>query len=266
MNYFDCTNKLVIVTGASSGIGASVAKAFARRGAHVALIGRHESRLKEVVGDIQKQNGQAKDFIFDLTHTEQIPALLNEIQAYFKQPIDILVNSAGLGVLGFIEHVPLKAYEEGLKVNFAVPLVLIQTVLPQMKNTGGQIINITSGVGSQGLPGVSPYCVSKFALNALTESLRLETAGQGIDVISFSPGLVKSNFASSLKIYGPIKETFTKGASLDANVVAQHIVMASYHRRSEVILSWRARATRHLKYWFPGILNRMLIKLSKGSS
>ena len=117
-----------------------------------------------------------------------------------------------------------------------------------------------SGVGKRGLPGVSSYCVSKFALNGLTESLRVEVSSYNIDVILFSPGLVQTNFDKNMKLFGNLKETFTKGKAVTAEFAAEKIVEASVKRKRDVILSNKTRFGIHLNYWVPTVLDKILEK------
>lgn len=258
---FDFKNKLVLVTGASSGIGYSVSKEFAKHNARLALLGRNREKLIDLKNELNKDGKDAEIFTFDLNQTENIPSLVKKIESKFNDTVDVLVNSAGVAVLGLIENVPLKSYSDNLKINFFAPLSLIKSVLPGMKQKkSGQIINLFSGVGKRGLPGVSSYCVSKFALNGLTESLRVEVSPYNIDVILFSPGLVQTRFANNCKIFRPLKETFTKGKAVTAEFAAEKIVEASVKRKRDVILSTKTRFGIHANYLFPSILDRILAK------
>lgn len=263
---FDLKNKLVLVTGASSGIGKAVALEFARRGARLALVGRNEPALREVNLQIQALGQTAHFFACDLAQVEKIPALLNDIELKFSGRVDVLVNSAGIAVLGLIEDVPLEAYAHNLQINFLAPLALIKAVLPGMRRKkSGQIINILSGAASRGLPGVSAYCVSKFALNALTESLRVELAPFGITVISISPGLADTGFAGRAVVYGRFKANTAQGRGALADDVARAITDASLRGDRSLTLSWRTRLARHLNYWAPGLLDRLLRRQLKKS-
>ena len=256
---FDCRNKIVLVTGASSGIGREVAKEFAREGAKVALIARNLNALEEVRKQIIEKGGAAKVFQFNLSETDKIPELENEVCEHFGDSVSILVNNAGIAVLGLVEDVPVDAYSYNLRVNFFAPLALIQAVVPGMKSKrSGQIINISSGVGKRGLPGVSPYCVSKFALNALTESIRLELAPYGIDVILVSPGLVQTGFNDRAKVYGNLKETFADGRKASVKGIARKVIDASINRKKEVTLSLRTKIAYHLNYWAPGLIDLII--------
>jgi len=258
---FVLKNKLILVTGASSGIGYSVSKEFSKYNARLALIGRNKEKLINLKNEINEAGGVAKEFAFDLNQTENITCLVQKIESQFNDTVDILVNSAGIAVLGLIENVPLKAYNDNLQINFFAPLSLIKSVLPGMKQKkSGQIINLFSGVGKRGLPGVSSYCVSKFALNGLTESLRVEVSSYNIDVILFSPGLVQTDFDKNMKLFGNLKETFTKGKSVTAEFAAEKIVEASVKRKRDVILSSKTLLGIHVNYWLPALLDKILAK------
>ena len=129
----DIKNKVVLVTGASSGIGAAVSIAFAKKGANLALSGRNHVALKKTQDQILKQGGSALIFKLDLLESDQIPDLINQVEKHFGNTIDILINCAGIAVLGTVEKVPINEYHRILNINFFAPLVLIQSLIPKMK-------------------------------------------------------------------------------------------------------------------------------------
>jgi dehydrogenase/reductase SDR family member 7B len=262
---FDSNNKIVLITGSSSGIGKSLAVEFANKNAKVALTGRDENRLENTKKHIQKNNGCVEIFPFDLNDISLIPNLVNEIEKFFDSNIALLVNNAGVTASGLVEDTPMEVFADILQVNYFAPLALCKAVIPGMKRKrSGQIINITSGCGIRALPGSSAYSVSKFALNALTESLRLELIHYGIEVILFSPGQVATGISMKSKSYGKIKSSFDKGYKSSPDKVAQEILSASAKSKKTVTLSFRNKILYHLNYWLPGlvdlILQRMLIK------
>lgn len=256
---FNIKNKVALITGASSGMGREFAKAFALKGARVALTGQNREALEKVKKSITEQGASAHSIGANLTDIPNIPLLVKQFEDHFGDPIEILVNNAGIAVLGNVENVPLEAYQENLQINFFAPLALIKAVIPGMKRKKrGQIINISSGVGKRGLPGASSYCVSKFALNALTESIRVELSSFGIDVLSFSPGLTQTAFHSRLKIFGPLDEDFTGGNLGTPEDTAKRLIQASEKSEREVTVSFRTRVAIHLNYWFPSVLDKIL--------
>lgn len=253
---FEVKNKVVLITGASSGIGREVAKLFAKKGANVALVGRNKNSLENLSKEI---NGISKIFSFDLTNLDKIPDLVRDVEKSFRNSIDILVNCAGISILGVVEDIPIKEYENIFKVNFFAPLILIQSVVPQMKkNRSGQIINISSGVGKRGLPGVSAYCATKFALNALTESIRVELAPYGINVISVSPGPTDTSFYQNTRIYTELKEKFISKKLKNPEYVAKKIISACVREKKIVTLSPKEKIIVFLNCFFPKLVDYIL--------
>ena len=262
---FELKNKIALVTGASSGIGKEVAFALADKGAKIALVARNIRALTGVKQQINDKGSVAEIFAQDLTKLDEIPDLIGRIRIHFKNSVDLLVNCAGIAVLGLVENVPFDAYEETFKVNFFAPLKLIQVVVPDMKiQKSGQIVNITSGVGKRGLPGVSAYCATKFSLNALTESIRMELDPFGIHVLSFSPGMVSTEFQNRLKIFGELKEDFSGSGGISPKVVAQKLVVAMENKRRDADLSLRSKIAGHINFLAPTVLDYYLKKKAMG--
>ena len=259
MANFSLQNKLILITGASSGIGKSSAIEFAKHNMKLALVARSSQKLKNLKRMIKSKNNIIEIFSFDLNHKEKISYLIKKIEKKFSQSVDILLNCAGSAVLGNIEHVPFKAYQRNMDLNFIAPLILSQNILPNMKkNKSGQLIFLFSGVGKRGLPGVSSYCASKFALDAFTESLRVEVMQYNIDVILISPGLVKTEFKKRTKIYGRLNETFSSGKEKDASFVAKQIVQSSLKRKRNVTLSLKTFFGIYINIFFPRFLDKFL--------
>ena len=256
---FELKGKIALVTGASSGIGKEVAFALANRDLKVALVARNVQALTKIKQTINARGQTAEIFPQDLTKVEEIPRLVAGIRNHFGNSVDLLINSAGTAVLGLVEKVPLDAYEEIFKINFFGPLTLIQAVVPDMKNKGsGHIVNVTSGVGKRGLPGVSPYCATKFSLNALTESIRVELDPFGVHVLSFSPGLVSTQFQDRTRIFGKLKEKFGGSGGISPVIAAQKLVEAIEKNDRDVDLSFRSKIANHINYWVPGFLDIIL--------
>ena len=260
---FDINGKLVLVTGASSGIGFAVAKAFAEKGARLVLVARNKDRLGRALALIQSLSPRSFSIVADITGDTAATAIVDAIQNEAGASVDVLVNSAGRGILGRVEDVPVEAYRQAFDLNFIAPTALIQAVLLGMKSRQeGQIINITSGVALRGMPGVSPYCSSKAAFLRLSESLRVELIRHEIDVIDVSPGLVASNFEKNMTVYGTLRETFTTGKTTSANVVAARVIRASQRRERYVSLSWRARLVSMLDLLIPSLIDTLLNRRS----
>lgn len=261
MKNFSLENKLILITGASSGIGRASAVEFSKYNMKIALTARSIEKLKDLKNIINLHNEQVEIFPFDLYNKENILDLIQKIEKKFSQSIDILLNCAGNAVLGNVENVPMHAYQKNLDLNFLAPLALTQNVLIKMKEkNSGQLIYLFSGVGKRGLPGVSPYCATKSALDSFTESLRIEVLKHNIDVILISPGLVKTEFKKRIKVYGKLNETFTSGKEKDSSFVAKQIVNASLKRKRSIILSPKTRLGVFMSFFFPSLVDKFLAK------
>jgi short-subunit dehydrogenase len=180
--------KVVLITGASEGIGAACAREFRKRGARVSLTARSEDKLKDV--------GGADSVITagDITDPEVRRRAVDRTLERFGA-IDILINNAGIGMYAPSWQAPLDEAHAMFELNFFAPLAMIQLVIPAMrKSGGGMVVNIGSIAGKVTLPWFTLYSATKFALGSLTEGLRMELAGNGIRTMIVCPGYVKTGF------------------------------------------------------------------------
>ncbi len=261
MPQYEIKNKVVAITGATSGIGEACARSFAEAGAKVAVIGRNAAKVEKVVSAVRSiPGGVAEGFVLDLSDLAQIPKVAAQIQAKFGG-IDVLVNNAAYAVGGLAEETPVEQYKKNFEVNFFAPLALIQAVIPGMKKRrSGQIINVSSGVGRRALPGFSSYCTTKFALNGLSESLRLELAPWNIDVISIFPGRVDSNFHDNVEFYGQWKRPIVKSSMKSSEALGRFILDASIHRKREATVFGPGKIGYHINYWAPRLVDKILAR------
>ncbi len=261
MKPYEIKNKVVAITGATSGIGLACAEGFAAAGAKIALIGRDKAKLLKCAAQVKSMPGaSAEGFVLDLANISDIQNVVSQIEKKFGG-IDVLINNAGYAVAGLIEDCPVDQYKKNFEVNFFAPLALIQAVIPGMKKKfSGQIINVSSGVGKRALPGFSSYCATKFALNGLTESLRLELAPWNIDVISISPGRVSSEFHKNVEFYGRWKREIPEMNMRTPEKIAKFILSASKKRKREAAVFGPGLVGYHLNYWAPRLVDRLLAK------
>lgn len=187
-------NKVVIITGASSGIGGATAKDLASKGAKLVLAARREDRLKELQEEIQNNGGQAIYRVADVTSREQMEDLAAYALEQFGK-IDVLVNNAGIMPQAFMFKKKVDEWDQMIDVNIKGVLYAIAAVLPSMRERkSGHIINISSVAGHNIYPGGTVYCGTKHAVRAISEGLRQEEAmsGTNIRVTNVSPGAVSS--------------------------------------------------------------------------
>ena len=196
-----------MVTGASSGIGAAVARALSAGGAHVALAARREDALVEVRQDL---SGRGKNLIVptDVTDRDQVLSLVARAEQELG-PVDILVNCAGVMYYTLMKNLRQQEWERTVEVNCNGALNCVGAVLPGMLERGrGHIVTISSDAGRKVFPGLAVYSASKFFVEALSQGLRLETAGTGLKVTTVQPGNVATDLLSmsadeeALEAYG----------------------------------------------------------------
>ncbi|MEK5135505.1 oxidoreductase [Bacillus sp. FSL W8-0645] len=184
--------RTAIVTGANSGFGKLITIGLAKQGYKVIAGVRQEANAKKLAEEIKQASLSASIHIeaLDVTDTQSIQAFQKKLHAY--APITLLVNNAGTAYAGFAEEVPVNTYRQQFDVNVFGVMEVTQAVLPLMTN-GAKIFNMSSISGLMGMPALSPYVSSKFALEGYTESLRIELASFGIQVALIEPGSFQTN-------------------------------------------------------------------------
>ena len=192
--------KVAVVTGASSGIGFETALALAREGYHMYATMRDVTKGDKIKELGEKDGLKINVLELDVDNDDSVKVAIKKILDE-KQRIDILVNNAGWGLWGCVEDVSVDEFKTQFETNFFSVIRLIQEVGPTMRKQGsGKIINISSVAGRIGFPASPAYISSKFALEGLSESLRLEMAPFGVDVIIIEPGVIKTNFLNPVRL------------------------------------------------------------------
>src|ERR1700738_235725 len=173
--------KVVLVTGATSGIGHAVAVRFAGESARVVAVGRSQSALREVKGSIEKAGGNPLTIAVDVTQDSQVHQAIDQAVDKFGR-LDVLVNAAGHISTGSIEETSLAAWDAMMNVNLRAVFQLMQLATPHLIKTKGNIVNVSSVTGLRSFPGVLAYCVSKAGVDQLTRCAALELAAKGVRV------------------------------------------------------------------------------------
>ena len=217
--------KVAVVTGASSGIGFETALALAREGYHTYATMRDVTKSDKIKELGEKDGLKISVLELDVDNDDSVKVAIKKILDE-KQRIDVLVNNAGWGLWGCVEDVSVDEFKTQFETNFFSVIRLIQEVGPTMRKQGsGKIINISSVAGRIGFPASPAYISSKFALEGLSESLRLEMAPFGVDVIIIEPGVIKTNFLNPVKL-AKKSESDTAYRDITARVVSGVKMMA----------------------------------------
>ncbi|AYW48296.1 oxidoreductase [Tetragenococcus osmophilus] len=193
-------NKVVIITGASSGMGKANALYLANQGAKVVLGDIREDRLQTVVQEIEENKGEVVTTVVDVTKREDVQKLVDKAVEYFHR-IDVIINCAGVMPQSYLYENNYEEWDKGIDTNLKGMLYGIGAVLPIMhKQESGHIINISSIGAHSVMPGGAVYSATKYAVKALTEGLRQEEAeiGKNVRVMSVSPGSIDTEFTHSI--------------------------------------------------------------------
>ena len=183
------SGKVVVVTGATSGIGHACAMAFANEGAKVVCVGRKEEALKEVAEEVRNAGSDAVTIRADLSNDVEADQVIDEALKAFGG-VNVLVNAAGFLSTGTIENTSQPAWDEMMNVNVRAVFRLMQKALPSLIDRRGNVVNVSSVTGLRSFPGVLAYCVSKAAVDQLTRCAALELAAKGVRVNAVNPGVV----------------------------------------------------------------------------
>ena len=237
----EAKGKVVIVTGASSGIGEATAREFAKEGAKVVLAARRVDRLEALAKEIDAMNTGAQALVVqaDLSKLEDIQALIAKTLERFGR-IDILVNNAGFGRLDWLENLdPVKDIESQFDVNVLGVIQTTRQALPVMiKQRSGHIINMCSMAGLVATPTYTIYAACKHAVHGFSEALRREVKPWGIDVSMIYPGGVTTEFGAHAGIKRKTNATTPRFMLLTAEQVGQEVVNLVHSPRAMRIIPW----------------------------
>lgn len=231
-------NSIVVITGASSGIGAATARELARQGATVVLAARREDQLRALAGEIERLGGKTLVVPTDVTRSDDIDHLVQTaIDTYGR--IDVLINNAGVGAGKTVTSSSDDELEQVVTVNLLAPMQAVRAVVPHMRQQGrGTIINIGSVAGEVGT--TSLYSATKFGLRGLSDSLRRELRPHKIKVVLIAPGFIRTPMTTGVKVPMPGPEA-----------VAHAIAVAIQRSRRRIIVPWYYAPLAYLAKFAP---------------
>ncbi len=247
--------KVAIVTGASSGIGEATARILASLDAVVVLAARREEKLRFLEREILAAGGLALAVKTNVTDGVSVQAMVEQAVREFGY-INILVNNAGLGLTGRVAELRADDLRYLFEVNVVGPLHCVQAVLPHMP-PGGRIINVSSVLGKCAVPKVGGYCATKFALNALSEALRVEIADRDITVTSVYPGTTRTAFRENSRRTKDEKRGWRRKGVMPEEV-AKKIVCAVETGGRDVYVTLPDRLFVNVSTLLPSLTDRVL--------
>jgi short-subunit dehydrogenase len=254
----DIKGKVVIVTGASSGIGEATAREFAKQGAKIVLAARRVDKLESLAQEISGMRTAAETLVVqaDLSKLEDIQNMIQQTLKKFNR-IDVLVNNAGFGRLDWLENLdPIKDIQAQMDVNVMGVIQTTRQVLPiMMKQRAGSIINMCSMAGLVGTPTYTIYAASKHAVHGFSEALRREVKPWGIDVSLIYPGGVVTEFTQHAGIKRKTNAKTPEFMLLTAEQVGQAVVKLVRRPKRMLVIPWLWNVTVFMNKFLPGMVD-----------
>ena len=253
MNFKD---KIIVITGASSGIGEAAAEKFAKRGANLVLVARNKEKLEQVEKTLEKYSVKTLVQVCDVSDKEQVKQMSEKVMETFSR-IDVLVNNAGFVIYGKVEELSIEDIESQMETNYFGTIYCTKSFLPHfLQQNSGHIVNVASVGGSFGVPGIASYCATKFAMLGFSEGLYHELHETNVGVTVVSPIMVTTRLFDH-----PSFKNFTKhatGISLSSETVAKAIVKAANSSRLELVVPSVVRVGIWFKQTFPFFVNPII--------
>jgi NAD(P)-dependent dehydrogenase (short-subunit alcohol dehydrogenase family) len=260
--------KTFVITGASSGIGEALARAYASQGHNVVLAARAKDAIDRVAEGCERAGGQALAVPTDVTDPEACRALVERSVERFGG-IDVLVNNAGISMWArFDEVTDLTLFDRIMRVNYLGSVYCTHFALPHVRKARGLLVAVSSLTGKTGVPTRTGYAASKHAMQGFFDSLRIELLGTGVDVLVVSPGFVRSGIRERVlgadgKPTGESPREEDSGATMSLEQCTRLITRAIDARDRELVMTGAAKVGMWVKLVAPGLVDRMALRAVK---
>lgn len=256
------SEKVVIITGATSGIGLACAKYFAEQGFKTVMSGRNETKLNEIANNLNHNGLTIYPIVADISKIKECENLINKTIERFGR-IDILINNAGISMRAMFKDLELDVIEKVIDTNFWGTVYCTKFALPWLLKSQGSVVGISSITGYYGLPGRTGYAASKFAMNGFLETLRMEHLNNGLHVMVVAPGFTNTDIRKKAltKNGKPQGKTPRKEANMmSAETVARHIFSGIKKRKRTIILTKIGKIGILLYKFFPAFMDKLVVK------
>lgn len=257
-------DKVIIITGASSGIGKALAYEFAKRGANLVLGARQYVTLCEITEDLERNFGiQAVAVHCDVTIEDECAQLIKQTLLTFKK-IDVLVNNAGISMRALFKDADIEVLKKLMDVNFWGTVYCTKYALPEIIKTKGTIVGVSSIAGYKGLPGRTGYSASKFAMNGFLDALRVENLKTGVNILTACPGFTASNIRNTaLNKNGNAQgeSTLHEEKMMTSDQVARIIADGVEEHARTLVMTAQGKLTVALSKFIPSVLDKLVFNV-----
>jgi short-subunit dehydrogenase len=254
--------KVALITGASAGIGAALARELARQGADLVLTARREDRLRDLAREIETTGRSALVVSCDVTRDGDLERAVDAaVERYGR--LDVAIANAGFGVVGRVEQLTLDDFRRQLETNVFGVLRTLYAALPELRKTGGQIVVLGSVAGHVPTPTTSAYSMSKFAVRGLTESIHDELASAGVSVTLVSPGFVDSDIRrvdNHGQVHEQAPDPVPAWLRMPTERAARIIVRAIRRRHREVVVTGHGKLLVYVYRHAPWLLRFLIAR------
>lgn len=252
-------DKVVIITGATSGIGKALAFEFGRKGSSVVITGRRGELLASIEQELKKQGVAVLAIPGDVSKDEDTVAIIEKTIQQFGQ-IDVLINNAGISMRALFEDVQLDVFRKVMDINFFGTIHCTKHALPYILQSKGSIVGISSINGKRATPARTAYSASKYAMEGFLEALRMEVMKRGVHVLSVCPGFTTSNIRNvALTADGHPQGESPRDESkmMSAEETAEHIYQAVVKRKRDLVLTTQGKLAVWLTKLFPVLMDKI---------
>ncbi len=253
-------NKIVIITGASSGIGKALAHRFGQAGAKVVITGRNLEKLEATAQTLNQQNIENLAIQADVSIESDNEKVVQQTLHQYGQ-IDVLINNAGISMRALFEDLDLKVIQQIMDINFYGTVYATKYALPHIIESQGSIVGVSSIAGYRGLPGRTGYSASKFAMHGFLESLRTELLKKNVHVLLACPGFTQSNIRNvALTADGQTQGETPRDEEkmMSSEEVAERILKAVQKRQRDLVLTRQGKLTVFMNKWLPTWMDKMV--------
>ncbi len=250
-------DKVVVITGASSGIGLAAAKTFAAEGSKLAVAARNIEKLNKLKEELSQN--EIICIKTDVTVEEECQNLIEHTITKYGR-IDILINNAGISMRAMFKDLDLSVIKNLMDVNFWGTVYCTKYALPWILETRGSVVGVISIAGFKGLPARTGYSASKFAVYGFLDTLRIEHLKENLHVMIFAPGFTASSIREKALVADGTQQGLTprdEDKMMSAEECAQHLIKGIKKRRSQVILTFIGKLTVNLNKFFPRLVDRL---------
>ncbi len=258
-------DKVVVITGGTSGIGKALAFEFGLKGSRIVITGRNENALSDVERQLRDKGVKVLALVADVTSVEDNNRMAAEAVKVFGR-IDVLINNAGISMRAIFEEVDPEVIHKVMDINFYGAVYATKSCLPEIIRNGGSVVGISSIAGFRGLPARTGYSASKFALNGFLESLRTELLHSGVHVLTACPGFTASNIRKrSLTVDGSAQGESPRAEEkmMTAEECAAHIYRATVKRKRTLVLTLQGKLVVFLNKWLPAFADKMVYNVMR---